>query len=580
MRKTIHCTNTLIIGQGLAGSLLAWQLMQQGQQISIVCDEAAPCASRVAAGLFNPVTGQRLVLQEQAAHIIPSARRCYQTLETQFDEAFFHDIPMLRILNNDNERQSLYKRCQDKAYTPYMGQHIDTVDSIRAPHGVCEQQQTGYLDTNALLDRLRTFFIQQESYFADHFDFADLEITSNGVIWKHIHAKRIIFCQGFMDQTNPWFKWLPFQPAKGEILTLTSDSALPTQIINGGKWLLPLHNGQYKTGATYSHNLSTIEATPAAKTELLNGLQKLFLTPVNIDVIRQQAGVRPNTRDKHPFIGLHPEKPQIGIFNGFGSKGSMLIPHYAQAFTDHLTHGTPIPHEADIIRISDSNKKSRTKAQARLSLTERVHQNLLPHIQAACSTPQKPDNDRQHNYIAIDATAGNGHDTLFLARHIQNHGQVFAFDIQKQAIDNTFKRLKEAELSDYTTLCCCGHEEMLEHIPHAFVGNVNLIMFNLGYLPQADKTVITQTNSTIQALNASIQLIAPNGHISILAYPGHAGGARETDAVISWLETLPASFSMIKHKSLHDNPHSPRWFEVIRHNAPTETHPKKFIADK
>ena len=563
MCEEIHYTNTLVIGQGLAGSLLGWTLMQQGQQISIVCDETAPCASRVAAGLFNPVTGQRLVLQEHAAQIIPAARHCYRKLEKQFDATFFHDKLMLRILNNDKERQTLNKRRQDNAYTPYLGQHIDTIEAIRSPHGLYEQQQTGYLDTNALLNRLRAYFIQQESYCADHFDYADLKITSNGIIWKHIHAERIIFCQGFMDQKNPYFNWLPFQPAKGEILTLTSDSPLPTQIINGGKWLLPLHNGQYKTGATYSHDLSTIEAMPAAKTELLNGLQKLFLSPQRFTVIRQQAGVRPNTKDKHPFIGLHPEKPQLAIFNGFGSKGSMLIPHYAQAFAEHLSHGTEIPHEADITRISNSNTEP-AKTPSRLSLTARVHQNLLPHIQAACNTAQNADSDKQNNYIAIDATAGNGHDTLFLARHIQKHGEVFAFDIQKQAIDNTYKRLNEAKLSDNATLYCCGHEQMLEQIPHACVGKVDLIMFNLGYLPHADKTVITHTNTTIQALNASIQLIAPNGRISILAYPGHAGGAHETDAVKLWLEALPASFIMIKHQSLHDNPHSPRWFEIIR----------------
>ena len=547
--------------------------MQQGQNISIVCDETAPSASRVAAGLFNPVTGQRLVLQEQAADIIPGARQCYRELEEQFNETFFHDKSMLRILKNDKELQTLNKRRQDKNYAAYLGQQIESIDPIRSPYGLCEQQQTGYLDTNALLDCLSAYFIKQHSYIADHFDYSDLTITQHGIIWKHIHAERIIFCQGFMDNANPWFNWLPFQPAKGEILTLTSDAVLPKQIINGGKWLLPLHNGQYKTGATYSHDLSTLKAMPEAKTELLCGLQKLFHSPLSVNVIQQQAGVRPNTQDKHPFIGLHPEKAQVGIFNGFGSKGSMLIPYYAQAFADHLINGTLIPHEADIVRISEGNRETTCKTPARLSLTERVHQNLLPHIQAACKTERNPDNLIQKNYIAIDATAGNGHDTLFLARHIDNFGQVFAFDIQKQAIDNTCKRLKEAKLNGCTTLYCCGHEKMLEYIPHAFTGKVNLIVFNLGYLPHADKTVITHKNTTIQALNASIQLIAPHGRISILAYPGHAGGDQETTAIHAWLDQLSSPFTVIKHASLHANKHSPQWFEIIHQNRQTEIHP-------
>ncbi len=559
MSETIHYTNTLIIGQGLAGSILGWKLMQQGQSITIVCDEDAPCASRVAAGLFNPITGQRLVLQEQAEHIIPTARQCYQELASQFGHTFFHDKTMLRILKSSKELQTFEKRSQDRHYAPFLGERIKSVEPVSAPHGLYQQTQTGYLDTNALLDSLREYFMSKQSYIADHFDYCDLKITDNGIIWKQVHAKRIIFCQGFMDKDNPWFQHLPFQPAKGEILTLTTDAALPDQIINGGKWLLPLHNGQYKTGATYSHDLSTLEPMQESRTELLNGLQILFHTVLKVDVIQQQAGVRPNTLDKHPFIGFHPEKTQIGIFNGFGSKGSMLIPHYAQAFADHLCSGSTFPGEADITRINITKDKSTTTKSARVSLTNRVHQKLEPLIQAAC---------KQTDYIAIDATAGNGHDTLFLARHIAHQGQIFAFDIQKQAIDNTYQRLNEAELAGRVSLFCAGHETMLEHIPHSLHGKVNLIMFNLGYLPHADKSVITHKTTTIQALNAAIGLIASNGRISILAYPGHAGGETEVMAIISWLENLPDAFIVIKHKPLHAKQYSPQWFEVIQNLKP------------
>ena len=555
MCEAIKYIDTLIIGQGLAGSLLGSQLIKLGQNITIICDEHSPSASRVAAGLFNPVTGQRMVLQEKAEYIIPTARQCYQTLARELGQTFFHEKMMLRIFKHEKEQKSFEKRRQDPAYTPYLDKQLDSVEPIQAPYGLCKQMQTGYLDTNALLDSLRDCFIKQQSYIPAHFEYSDLKHSKHGIEWKNIHAKRIIFCQGFIDKDNPWFNYLPFQPAKGEILTLKSSAALPEQIINGGKWLLPLHDGSYKTGATYSHDLCQLEPMPEAKTELLNGLQKLFDDAPHFDIIAQQAGVRPNTLDKNPFIGFHPEHPHIAIFNGFGSKGSMLIPHYAQAFAQHLAHNTGIPGEADISRIKIPTNKTATPT-GRLSLTGRVHQMLLPHIRAAC---------RQGDCIAIDATAGNGHDTLFLAQNIKSSGLVFAFDIQQQAIDKTEKRLNKAELSNQTRLFCCGHEQMLEHIPNTFLGKVNLIVFNLGYLPHANKSVITQKNTTIQALNAAIQLIAPLGRISILAYPGHAGGDQETDAVKTWLKKLPKHlYSVIKHDPLHSNANSPQWFEVVR----------------
>jgi len=548
-QQTAQQIDTLIIGQGLAGSLLAWQLMQQGQSIGIVCDDNAASASRVAAGIFNPVSGQRLVLQAQAEHIIASARQCYAQLESQFGQTFFHAMPMLRVFKHDNERQRFEQRRRDTDYAPYLGRYINKLDPIHAPHGLCQQHQTGYLDINALLDCWRDYFIAQHCYMPQRFEYADLKVQTTGITWHHIHAKRIIFCQGFMDQDNPWFSHLPFQPAKGEILTLKIDANLSDHIINGGKWLLPLGNRHYKTGATYAHDLSDTEPSAQAKAELLKGLQHLISTPLDVEVVKQQAGIRPNTLDKHPFIGFHAEQSAVGIFNGFGSKGSMLIPYYAQAFAHHIGTASSIPGEADIARIA-SCETPRLAKRSTISLTERVHQSLIAHINPS--------------HIVIDATAGNGHDTLFLAKHIDASGQVFAFDIQMQAIDNTYKKLKQAGLNDRVTLLCCGHENMLEHIPDECIGKVQLIMFNLGYLPRADKAIITQSNTTLTALDAAIQLIAPDGRISILAYPGHPGGTEESNAVKAWLMQLSKqAFTVITHEPLHAASISPVWIEVI-----------------
>jgi len=342
--------DTLIIGQGLAGSILAWKLMQQSQSVLVINQEDSPSASRVAAGLFNPVTGRRFVLQSQAEQIIPAARKFYSQLEQHFEQQFFFEKPMLRIIKNEKELAGIQKRKADPAYAAYLGE-IGNHTLINAPLGILEQHQTGYLDTNALLDCLKAYYLMQNSYTTTHLDYSDIELTSTGIHWNGIDAKRMIFCEGFMGRYNPWFNWLPFQPAKGEILTLKSESALPDQIINGGRWLLPLHQGTYKTGATYDHNLSAIAPTGKAKVELIEAMQQLLVDRPEYEVVDQKCGVRPNTLDKNPFIGIHHDHPQLGIFNGFGSKGSMLIPHYSGKFANHLTGDSEIPAEADIMRI-------------------------------------------------------------------------------------------------------------------------------------------------------------------------------------------------------------------------------------
>jgi len=185
---------------------------------------------------------------------------------------------------------------------------------------------------------------------------------------------------------------------------------------------------------------------------------------------------------------------------------------------------------------------------SRTPLTQAVHNALLTRISSTM--------------IAIDATAGNGFDTLFLASHLSK-GHLYAFDIQQQAIDQTQKRLNKAGLAERVTLICDGHEVMRKRIPEVTHGKVDIILFNLGYLPRTDKSIITQQSTTLQALNSAIGLLSANGYISVLAYPGHPGGREETEAVKSWARNLPEKFNVQIHLPEYDSESSPEWIEII-----------------
>lgn len=138
-------------------------------------------------------------------------------------------------------------------------------------------------------------------------------------------------------------------------------------------------------------------------------------------------------------------------------------------------------------------------------------------------------------HTVVDATAGKGSDTEFLAREAGAQGHVYAFDIQEQALQWTKERLTAAGLADRVTLCHAGHEDMLRHVP----GPVQAVMFNLGYLPGADHTVITRPSTTVQAVQAAVQLLRTGGLITVVIYPGHAGGFEERAALEQYLSVLP-----------------------------------------
>ena len=132
--------------------------------------------------------------------------------------------------------------------------------------------------------------------------------------------------------------------------------------------------------------------------------------------------------------------------------------------------------------------------------------------------------------IVVDATMGNGHDTLFLAKLAK---QVFAFDIQEQALEKTRQRLLEAGLTN-VELILQGHETVDQ-----YVSDVKAAIFNLGYLPSADKSIITQPQTTIEALDKLCQMLVKGGRIAIMIYYGHEGGDIERDAVMDYVSQLP-----------------------------------------
>jgi len=168
---------------------------------------------------------------------------------------------------------------------------------------------------------------------------------------------------------------------------------------------------------------------------------------------------------------------------------------------------------------------------------------------------------------AVDATLGNGHDTLFLAQCVGENGHVYGFDIQEQALLNTRCRLLGAGMADRVSLFHASHAEMAAYLPDNIDGQIKAIMFNLGYLPGSDKALLTRTQSTLPALDSACLLLAEQGLMTVLAYPGHEGGDREAQDVLAWCRQLDEQrFSYEEVLSYYHHQKSPLLF-VIRKRA-------------
>lgn len=140
--------------------------------------------------------------------------------------------------------------------------------------------------------------------------------------------------------------------------------------------------------------------------------------------------------------------------------------------------------------------------------------------------------------IAVDATAGNGHDTLFLANLVGDDGYVYAFDVQKTAVDATLNRLLDNALEHRALVLRDGHENVAKYITKP----VSAAIFNLGYLPGSDHSIVTKPNTTVQAIEDLLKLLKVGGMIVLIVYHGHEGGKEERDEVIRFVSALPQKY--------------------------------------
>lgn len=169
--------------------------------------------------------------------------------------------------------------------------------------------------------------------------------------------------------------------------------------------------------------------------------------------------------------------------------------------------------------------------------------------------------------VAVDATVGNGHDTVFLAQTVGPQGRIFGFDVQAEALDRTQERLEEHTFETEVHLLHAGHEDMLLHLPEPLHREVGAIMFNLGYLPGGDHTLTTQPETTRNALEVATRVLKPGGVVTVVQYTGHEGGTREAEAVTEWATSLPQdTFEVLFYQFLNHRNDPPRLLAIEKHS--------------
>ncbi|MDA7922005.1 FAD-binding oxidoreductase [Verrucomicrobiales bacterium] len=341
--------DAIIVGQGLAGSLMAWQLLRGNLRVLVVDRDEAVTSSKVAAGLLTPLAGSRFNLSDEAMERLNYALNFYWELENDHGGQIFHHQKIARLFRNQKESQAWEDRLNknperfEEFHAPLGVLH----DSIEATEGGFEMKRGGWLDVPQFLEMTRQHLLERISYAIGDVSAEEVSITDSGVKWKNIEASKIIFCEGWMGNQNRFFDWITMHPALGEILDLKIPALEEeTRIINRGGWMIPKGDGVFRAGSTYQHDFDRIEPSSEGEAEAMQKIQSITSAP--IEIIGRRAAVRPIIKRSQVFMGTHPEYSNVAFLNGLGSKGVMNGPWYASRLAQHLFTNAPLPPEADI----------------------------------------------------------------------------------------------------------------------------------------------------------------------------------------------------------------------------------------
>ncbi|MCX6276252.1 MAG: FAD-dependent oxidoreductase [Bacteroidetes bacterium] len=345
-------TDYILVGQGIAGSLLAWYLIKNKKTVILIDSKNESSASLVAAGIIHPITGRRIVKTWMADELLPFANDAYREIEIQFEEKILHPLGIVELLSNPKEYNDWMARSGEKELSGY----IDNSDSIATYAKYLQPfyksitvNRASWVNTGTLLRTLRNYFLQQQILIEEKFKIDSLSKTENGVMYHDISASGVIFCEGIEAMENPYWWHLPFLPSKGEVLTIRAEMNLD-HILNRKIFIQPLGMNLFRVGSTYSWDQIDNLPSEAGKEFLISQLRSILKIP--FEVVDHKAAIRPTVKDRRPFLGLHPKHDQIGIFNGLGTKGCLLAPYFAHHFAGYLSGKNELMQEVNVRKLN------------------------------------------------------------------------------------------------------------------------------------------------------------------------------------------------------------------------------------
>lgn len=324
--------------------------MKHGASVHLFDVPDENMSSKVAVGLWNPIVLKRMKKVWMADEMMEVLHKVYPDMEAWTQKSFFEPLPIRRVFHNPGEQNSWIELSDQQNFVPFLQDSIEpTPSGIIAKHGSGLTKGTGRLNVLAMMTGVCEKLRETNFFTENYFNWEAVEPHSEGVQYNDIRAHGIISCEGtHLALGKSQLSQQGFSPVKGELLTLQLNRNLGKECIHQGHFMLGEEDQKATIGATYTWEGFEDGPTPKAKEELIQHIEKVWSE--EYEVIDHYAGTRPATKDRRPIIGPHPDKENIWVFNGMGSRAVLMVPYLAQNLAEHLIYGVPLIKECDPAR--------------------------------------------------------------------------------------------------------------------------------------------------------------------------------------------------------------------------------------
>ena len=354
----------LIIGQGLAGTLVGYRFEQGGHAVHYVNNPHYTAASEVAAGIVNPITGRRFVKSWRIDELLPELAETYTNLGKELGRTYWHPQALIRTLYNRGDVNDWQVRTADPGYRGYMDDapEIGRIAQIAQPvFAYAGVRQAGRVNVRELVYDF--WYSRQQETTNIAFNHAwvpmllgdkppDSSIPESLVGGFDL----LIFCEGWRGRDNPYFHWAGHRGNKGEVLIIRTQEPLLDRIFKHRIFLVPLpERHAYWVGATSENQFTDDETSSTGYDFLKQRLDEVMTVPY--EIIEHNAAVRPTVKDRRMVVGLHPQDNRLAILNGLGTKGASLAPMGAKWLFDLVATKKPIPDEVNVARFFEPDRK-------------------------------------------------------------------------------------------------------------------------------------------------------------------------------------------------------------------------------